>query len=90
MTDFFSETVCGRWLSPTVISLNIWLMKDQSFGLSDDFCKWLMDNTPGWRFDDNSDWEYARRLTFIKPEDAVLFRLFWEDRAPQWFLDQSL
>lgn len=88
---YLSESVCGRWLSPTTISLNIWLMKDQSFGISDELCTWLMANTPGWMFTDDSDWERGteRRLTFMKSEDAVLFRMFWEDeaKAPQWFHD---
>lgn len=88
-----SETICGRWLSSTTISLNIWLMMDQSFGVSEDLLTWLKANTPGWRFEDDSDWEpsVCRRLTFARPEDAVLFRLFWEDenRAPKWFLERT-
>ncbi len=91
MTTFLSETVCGRWMSDTVISLNIWLMKDQSFGISDELCTWLMANTPGWHFGDDTSWprDTWRRLTFAKAEDAVLFRMFWEDesKAPKWFLD---
>lgn len=93
MTKYLAESVCGRWLSSTTINLNIWLMKDQSFGVSDELCSWLMANTPGWIFTDDTDWERGteRRLTFLKPEHAVLFRLFWEveDKAPQWFHDQT-